>query len=265
MGVALVFVAGCTSRSDIPGALRRLESSDINVQAQAHNSLEKADEETKRKYVPFLIQMLDHQKDRVRFSAADLLGTYGPLAKEAVPVLLEKLKDPHADVRVSAASALGNIGLASDVVVSKLVEALRDPSGRINEGAVISLGKMGNGEEKARIALTRIIEEEGDSLARALAIEGLGGLGEAARPSLSLLVRLLKGPGRGDMRGAAARALSRLGPVAQEAVPGMAEVMKVKNKWIQSETAKALGKIGTPEAMKVLKETGYDKRVIKEK
>ena len=256
---------GCKSSSDIPEPLRRLESSNLGVQAQANHELTRVDDETKRKYIPFLIRLLDHQEDRVRSSAASLLGEYGSLAKDAVPGLLEKLKDPHASVRESAAFALGNVGLASDAVVNGLLETLVEPSGRINEGVVTSLGKLGNGGEKVRLALTRIIEEKDDSYVRATAIEGLGGLGEAARPSLPLLVQLLKGPGRGDMRGAAARSLGRLGPIAQEAVPGMAEVMKVKDNFIKSETAKALRKIGTPEAMKVLKETGWYDYAVQQK
>jgi HEAT repeat protein len=56
----------------------------------------------------------------------------------------------------------------------------------------------------------------------------------------------------------AARALGSIGEDAIDAVPALIQVLQDPNEWVCKGVAKALGSIGTPEALKAVKE--YESR-----
>ena len=59
--------------------------------------------------VPALAQALSDRDDRVRQAAAEVLGSFGPLAQNAEPALRRALDDKEATVRKAASSALLNL------------------------------------------------------------------------------------------------------------------------------------------------------------
>lgn len=59
--------------------------------------------------IPNLVKALQDGEVRIRRAAADVLGKYGPLARQAVPALREALGDDDAEVRENASLAILNI------------------------------------------------------------------------------------------------------------------------------------------------------------
>jgi HEAT repeat protein len=59
--------------------------------------------------IPNLVKALQDGDVRIRRSAAEVLGKFGPLARQAVPALREALGDDDAEVRENASLAILNI------------------------------------------------------------------------------------------------------------------------------------------------------------
>jgi HEAT repeat protein len=59
--------------------------------------------------IPALAELLRDKDKRVRWAAAEALGSMGPAARTAVPALTELLRDEDRPVRQAAAEALKKI------------------------------------------------------------------------------------------------------------------------------------------------------------
>jgi len=96
--------------------------------------------------IPYLVQLLRHEKPQVRAGIAATLGMMG--ARDACEPLAALFSDPESAVRETAAVALGRIGTPS---IPMLTEALRSDLPATRLCGVIGLGLMG---EPAREILT---------------------------------------------------------------------------------------------------------------
>ncbi len=92
--------------------------------------------------VPGLIELLKHEKPRVRRQACMCLRNIGKRAKEAAPALLEVLGDPERDVREQAAKALKGIGATGITDTDQLKAALTDDDWNVRHVASQVLGSM---------------------------------------------------------------------------------------------------------------------------
>ena len=92
-----------------------------------------------------------------RAAAAGAVGALGPAAnRETVPALIEALQDEEKGVRITAALVLGSLGPAAKDAVPALIQALEDRgiSGKVAE----ALGKMGPTAREARPRLVEMLE-----------------------------------------------------------------------------------------------------------
>ena len=80
----------------------------------------------------------------VRSTAATVLGTYGPEARDAVPALVAALQDKDKHVRRSAAYALARIGPDARDAIPSLKEALKDPDPKLREAAAYAIKEIQN-------------------------------------------------------------------------------------------------------------------------
>ena len=92
--------------------------------------------------VPGLVELLKHQKPRVRYQACMCLRAIGKPAKDAVPALLDAMGDPDAGVRYDAAKALQDIGARDATDTAKLKAALTDENWNVRRAASKVLGSM---------------------------------------------------------------------------------------------------------------------------
>ncbi len=125
--------------------------------------------------VPGLVELLAHEKPRVRQQACHCLRNIGPRAKGAVPALLNALSDSDFSVREQAAKALAQIGADESVNTDQLKAALTDTNWSVRRTASKVLGAMG---AKGSV-LEELIEryESPDVKDRTEVIEGLAQLG----------------------------------------------------------------------------------------
>ena len=113
--------------------LTQLRSRNIGLQMRASRALKAAPEELRPKIVPKLAAILGSDRDNDRFVAAQVLGEYGPAARETVPLLVPLLKGTQFERnRAAAAKALGQI--LKDARPSPEVESVaRALSAKYNE------------------------------------------------------------------------------------------------------------------------------------
>ena len=78
----------------------------------------------------------------VRYTAAEVLGNYGPEAKDAVPLLIGALKDEDKYVRMRAAYSLAEMGPEAETAIPALKEASRDKEKLVREAAVYAVKQL---------------------------------------------------------------------------------------------------------------------------
>lgn len=93
--------------------------------------------------VPGLVELLKHEKPRVREQACMCLRKIGKRAKAAVPALLDALASSEHNVREQAAKALQGIGTDEVTNTDQLKAALTDDNWNVRDLASRALGKMG--------------------------------------------------------------------------------------------------------------------------
>ncbi|MGC9348230.1 MAG: HEAT repeat domain-containing protein [Anaerolineae bacterium] len=224
------------------------------------------------------VENLESPNPRLRSQAAEDLGKLN--AQEAVPELVEHLQDDvNTYVRSASAEALGRIG---DVrAIFPLMDALRDTCSFVRRAAAIALGQMQ--AKEAQGALLNALDDTNFYVRRA----AINAIGKLDIPDLgSMLIPFLETPDP-RIRRTTAIALRRLN--TREAIPTMIELLEdyllapnhrdlpvVKTLvvalgeleareavpvlervtrgyvGVRSLTAKALGKIGDPQAAQAL-------------
>ena len=94
----------------------------------------------------------------------------------------------------------------------------------------------------------RLIKELQDQDVRAHAAWALGSIGEDAKDAVPALTQALQDP---EVRGDATEALVQMG---KDAVPALVQALQDQNEYVRLHAAWALGEMGTPEALKAVKE-----------
>ena len=100
--------------------------------------------------------LLESGDKEARISAAEEIGSIGPVAREAVPDLVYSLGDADRDIREAVMKALKETGyMPADVknIGPFLIGALKDNDDRIRRAAARALGNAGALAEKALPAL----------------------------------------------------------------------------------------------------------------
>jgi HEAT repeat protein len=85
------------------------------------------------------IKDLEDKDANIRYTAASVLGKYGPEAVSAVPALTKALGDADKNVRVGAAYALAEIGPLANSAVPALRKATKDRDQDVRDAAAYSL------------------------------------------------------------------------------------------------------------------------------
>ncbi len=163
--------------------------------------------------VPGLIELLKHEKERVRQQACMCLRNIGKRAKFAVPALLEILGDSDSDVREQAAKSLKAIGTGDVTDTDQLKAALTDKNGSVRRVASEVLGSM-----KAKGSVLQELVEKFNSpdlTDRLDVIEGLTALGTSE--AIRALDRALDDPEPG-VREKAIESLCRWGSEARQSL-----------------------------------------------
>jgi HEAT repeat protein len=190
---------------------------------------------------------LDSSNAVRRARAAAFLGNVGD--EDSVQALCEALHDAHPDVRSAAARALGNVGRpeAAAALLGTL-GAERGSPDAVQAGTIVSaLLSLGPTAAPAALAAAR----SASATRQAMAIETLGLLGHV--PAAGVLIGLLATEQAGGMevRTRSARALGRIG--SPQAVPVLAEILGGDHPWpLRAVSAKALGEIGAASAVEAL-------------
>jgi len=184
--------------------------------------------------VPALLEAVEDPQRRL--IAIDVLGSLGPLAKDAVPVLVRLLGDADAVVRADAAFALGGIGTDAAEAVPALIELLKKSVAARAEGPQQPAEEQDNGGH-----------DHGPPTYTAA--YALGRIGPAAREAMPALQGLLDS---GDPLLATVGVWSALqiepdsAPLRSRAVPLLTQALKDEHDLVRLEASVALGEIGKP-------------------
>ncbi len=164
--------------------------------------------------VPAILELIDHENNRVRVSVIHIFSQMGPPATGAVPVLNERLLDTSDPLRADIAGALGQIRDPRSIPV--LIQALGDVDPAVRNTAAGSLGHIGEPASAAVPALTAALNDPDEGV-RGSAAVALGKMGPAAAVASPALVQTL-----GDSNSLTAIdamiALMTIGPPAKAAL-----------------------------------------------
>ncbi|MCI0460499.1 MAG: HEAT repeat domain-containing protein [Gemmataceae bacterium] len=213
-----------------PALIKVAEDPDAKVRWMAANVLGSMDVEAEQ-VVPALIKAARDTDVEVQKMAVHSLGRMGRKAAPAVSVLIEcLLKSEDVTVRYWSGAALGFIGPVDKRVVPVLTEALK--ASRTRVGAASGLSLIGPEAVSAVPALLAVFDAPlgnfpphvPDEL-RSIILAAFGRMGPGARATVPMMIRVLRDKERSPaVREAAVKSLGALGPVAAEAIPALKEV-----------------------------------------
>jgi HEAT repeat protein len=208
-----------------------------------------------------------------------LIGQAAQVAEEDVAtriqVLALQLKDGDAAQRGLAASALGDLGAKARSAVPNLIEALGDDNRLVRYRTIRALGKIGPDAEDAVPVLMEVATGAPDAAEAEDARKTLVNIGAPAVPALIAVLRqqpalgsVLAQIGRpavpalrdtlqnpdADFRRASASVLGLMGPEADDAVANLMNRLGDEDTRVGAQAAKALGAIGSEEAVSALVE-----------
>jgi HEAT repeat protein len=110
--------------------------------------------------VAILIRALHDNEHWVRTTAADVLGSAGPLARSAVPSLVESLEDSHPHVRTKAIKVLVKIDPDDTDMEPHLLHALNDDNQYVRTTVVVGIGDLGIKTDQAIAALITALRDD---------------------------------------------------------------------------------------------------------
>jgi HEAT repeat protein len=144
-----------------------------------------------KKSVPGLIDELDGPQDRMRYSAAALLGLAITERHDAILPLVRALSDEDETVGFAAGNSLRNAG--RDALMPVLRDALHSQSDRLRWNAAVFLNEWGPDEAKRTVlVLIQALLRHSSSRFRAKAAILLGQLGPEAKESIPALTQALQ-------------------------------------------------------------------------
>ncbi len=177
------------------------------------------------KGLPFLVELQNHENDKVRDAAADALAKFG---EDAIPYLLECFDDPSSSVIWSAAEALGKIARENPSAIPYMVDALKDEDALVVREAVQYFEYSDDPPEEIIPLLIGILDEVNPATAL------------VERPGINLYDRwsLL------SMASSTVDTLADFGPAASEAVPSLTRLLSTEDSGLLRAVFDALGEIG---------------------
>ena len=178
----------------------------------------------------------------VRRRSAQILGRFGPQARDASSALVRLVEDPQFDVSAAAQDALIKIG---DPAIPSIVSEMRSADATTRRSFIRLLGKLG---PSAAPPLIRSLKKDENAYVRAGAAEALGGLKNAADTAVPALTDALKDLDD-DVRVAAANALGQFGPAAGSAIFVLKNVAQNDtSSLVQQRASDAVKEINAPAA-----------------
>jgi HEAT repeat protein len=216
----------------------RLEDDKSDVRRETIEQLEALGD--RRAVIPLVAKFSDTSRD-VRKAAVRAIGKLGD--KSAVPALVRLINDPDEEVRRQAVGSLGLLGAVD--ALDALVEQLQSGSEELRTKVAYAIGQIAAapGAGKAgEEALTRLVENLGQTNTRRAAVDALRVAGKAAVPAL---VAHLSGRLKGDPMTAVTLLAEAADSRATAALTAELERGRVATPLV----LKALGATGDPDAL----------------
>jgi HEAT repeat protein len=179
---------------------------------------------------------------KTRWQAAQALGELGD--SRAIEPLMAALEDDNQWVRIVAVEALGLLG--AEEATEYLISALEDDSMWVRRACVVALGQVGDARavEPLMQRLLRAPNSEWPEEIHDVLAKALGDIGE---PATRVLVEALE-DSDAWVSAAAARALGRIGD--PQAITPLTLLMKQENRWVRSAATQALAQIADARAVR---------------
>jgi HEAT repeat protein len=181
---------------------------------------------------PTLISALEHKDERVRATAAEVLGKIDPTTKEIKRALVKALGDEEAYVQGRARLALMLLKVAA---VPELIEGLQHENPTLQNQVFTTLRYIGPAAKDAIEPLNRILKSKSSKLRIGAALT-LSKIGSAAVPTL---VSNLEDKDS-ETRRLGAFALQRMGAAAKQALPALKKAANDKDPRVRDAVQKAL-------------------------
>ena len=213
----------------------RLQSSDPNVRASAEAALVQG----AARSLPLLRRFLNPEDEDLPIAAFEIIRRIGP---PAIPLLVDLLRHEWEANRRSAADALIDLAPHTEAIQPALRRALRDEDAIVAGDAARALGALGTRASPSVGALVTTLSHE-DPYVRIYAAEALASIGPNAAKATDALAEALGDPVPG-VRWAACEALGSIGAAAQSAVPQLIDALEDEFLYVRIFAAGALGSIG---------------------
>jgi HEAT repeat protein/outer membrane protein assembly factor BamB len=213
----------------------RLRANDPNVRAAAEAALVQG----AARSLPLLRRFLTPEHDDLHVVTFEIIRRIGP---PAIPLLVDLLRHQGESLRRSAADALIDLAPHTEGIQPALRRALRDTDSMVAGDAARALGALGTRASPSVRALVKTLSHE-DPYVRVYAAEALASIGPNAANATDALAEALGDPIPG-VRWAACEALGGIGPAAQSAVPQLIEALEDEFLYVRIFAAGALGSIG---------------------
>jgi len=130
--------------------------------------------------VRWLIELMKHPNDQVRWRAQEALLFMEDNAQAAIPAMIQALMNESKDVRETACMMLENQGAHAELAIPSLTEALRDEEPSVRGLAALALGEIGPAAHKAIPMLSQLLNDS-DSWVRLRTIHALQSLDAISR------------------------------------------------------------------------------------
>jgi outer membrane protein assembly factor BamB/HEAT repeat protein len=212
----------------------RLLANDPKVRATAEGALVKG----AGRSLPLLRRFLDPRHEDLHVATFEIIRRIGP---PAIPLLVDLLRHESDSIRRSAADTLIDLAPQTEWIQPALRRALRDEDAMVAGDAARALGALGHRARPSVGALVATLSHE-DPYVRIYAAEALASIGPTAAKATTALARALDDPIPG-VRWAACEALASIGPAAQSAVPQLIEALEDEFLYVRIFAAGALGSI----------------------
>ena len=213
----------------------RLRAKDPKVRAAAEAALVKGAERS----LPVLRRLLDPRHEDLHEVTLEIIRRIGP---PALPLLVDLLRHESDSIRRSAADALIDLAPHTERIQPALRRALRDEDSMVAGDAARALGALGKSASPSVGALVNTLSHQ-DPYVRIYAAEALAVIGPNAVKATNALAEALGDPIPG-VRWAACEALASIGPAAHSAVPQLIEALEDEFLYVRIFAAGALGSIG---------------------
>ena len=213
----------------------RLQANDPKVRATAEAALVQG----AARSLPLLRRFLNPEHEDLHMVTFEIIRRIGP---PAIPLLVDLLRHEWESVRRSAADALIDLAPHTEGIQPALRRALRDEDSMVAGDAARALGALGKRASPSVGALVKTLSHE-DPYVRIYAAEALASIGPNAAKATDALAEALGDPIPG-VRWAACEALGSIGPAAQSAVPQLIEALEDEFLYVRIFAAGALGSIG---------------------